>query len=340
MRSIIALLFFFSALPAFSQRRDYTINTISLPPELSWYDNQFSGLYIQQGRLYLMSESRLQDKAEPKIYSLELSDIEHKLTDTAYVLPFRKYHLQNMETLRKRMDDAGDDYEGLEAMVINGSDIYFSVETATPSNNCYLLKGKLDDFSVTIDTAVLIPMKKPVDARGRHIYNAGFEAMTMIRDNIYSFFEYNFFPEDNYVKMISPVAANKKGEYHPMFMQRLPFRITDITKTGENKFTAINYFYKGSGDDEVYRVSQKDKRNDALIRDESGYHNYCRLVDIDYSGTIFTWTTVWEFPKEYSAYNWEGLAAYKNGYFIMNDKYTPAKPYSSTLLYISEKKQP
>ena len=30
----------------------------------------------------------------------------------------------------------------------------------------------------------------------------------------------------------------------------LPFRLTDITKTRGNDFTAINYFYKGEGEDE------------------------------------------------------------------------------------------
>ena len=33
-------------------------------------------------------------------------------------------------------------------------------------------------------------------------------------------------------------------------------------------------------------------------------------------------------------YNWEGIAAYKAGYFIINDKYTPSRPYRTTLLYL------
>jgi hypothetical protein len=37
---------------------------------------------------------------------------------------------------------------------------------------------------------------------------------------------------------------------------------------------------------------------------------------------------------EYMSYNWEAIAAYKDGYFIMNDKYTAARPYSSVLLYV------
>ncbi len=51
----------------------------------------------------------------------------------------------------------------------------------------------------------------------------------------------------------------------------------------------------------------------------------------------FTWKTLWEFPAAYNSYNWEGIVTYKKGYFIINDKYTAARPYYSTLLYLEKK---
>jgi hypothetical protein len=118
----------------------------------------------------------------------------------------------------------------------------------------------------------------------------------------------------------------------------LPFRLTDITSTGKNTFTAINFFFKGAGKDEVYRMPINEIENNALIKDSSGYHSYCRLVKIKYKKSSFTWEPLWDFPVEYMSHNWEGIAAYKNGYFIMNDKYTKVKPYSSVLIYLHPKK--
>ena len=288
-----------------------------------------------------MSESRLQDSAEAKLYAIKLADLEYKMIDSSFILPFRKYHIYNIEFLRAQMKIKGDEYEGLEAVVIDGNMIYFSVETTTPSDNCYLLRGIINDTAVILYPDFLIPMPKPITTDSSHIYNAGFEALSIFEQNIYlAFFEFNNFNNTNYVRLIDNWSFNNNGKYHPLSITRLPFRITDITGTGKNHFTAINYFYKGGGSDEVYRVPQKDSKNDNLIRDSSGYHSYCRLIDIklidgrnSHSGIKLTWKPLWELPAAYWSYNWEGIAAYKNGYFIINDKYTAARPYSSVLLY-------
>ena len=333
--------FFFTALlfvsvTAFSQP-NFTATNLSLPSELSYYDNQFSGLAVHDGKLFLMSESRLEDLAEPKLYAINLSDLDHKIADSNFVLPYRKYHIYNMDLLRQKMKEKGDDYEGLEAIVMKGDDVYLSVETATPSDNCYLLKGHLNYSDVVMDPEVMITMKKPVNRNGSHIYNAGFEAVAMSDDNFCPFFEYNYFPQENYVRMVSANSFEKGGESHPIFTDRIPFRVTDITANGTDRYTAINYFYKGGGDDAVYRLPANETSGNRLIKDSTGnYRSYCRLLDISFNGTTFTWKTLWEFPEAYWGYNWEGIALYKEGYFIMNDKYTPSKPYLSTLLYLKK----
>ena len=339
MRSFsFALLIIFSV-TGFSQKKDFSISNLSLPPEISYYDNQFSGLYISNGNLFLMSESRLQDSAEAKLYAISLKDIDHKLADSSFTLPFKKYPIYNLEVLRDTMKARGDEYEGLEAIIIHDNMISLSVETTTPSNNCYLLKGIINDTAVILYPNFLLPLSKPITKDSAHIYNAGFEALAIYKQHVYmAFFEFNFFPKGNSVELINNSTFITNKEYLPLSIKRLPFRITDITQVSNNHFTALNYFYKGGGNDEIYRVSQKDSKNDKLIRDSSGYHSYCRLVDIKYnpSSFEFTWKPLWELPTAYWSYNWEGIAAYKKGYFIINDKYTAAKPYSSVLLYIKE----
>lgn len=338
MRLISFALLLFLSFTAFGQKKDFTVLNLSLPPEIADANNQFSGLYIHDDKLFLLSESRLQNNAEAKLYAINLSDLERNLSDSAFKLPFKKYLIYNLQILRDKMRPKGDEYEGLEAMVITGDEITFTVETTTPSPNCYILKGHLNDSVVILDKDILLPIPKPLATNGSHIYNAGFEALAIFKKRIFlAFFEYNYFTDTNFVHWIDDWSFKNEGKYHPVPIKRLPFRITDITATGKSTFTAINFFFKGEGKDEVYRVAKKDKKNYNLITDSGGFHNYCRLVEIKYKNASFTRKSLWEFPIDYMGYNWEGLAAYKNGYFIINDKYTPAKPYKTVLLYLKAK---
>ncbi len=308
-----------------AQKHNFEPVNLSLPSEISYYDNQFSGLYIQHNNLYVMSESRLQDSAEAKIYSITLADLDKKLIDSSYKLPFKKLPIYNLQNLRQQMQLKGDEYEGLEAIIVQNNKIYLSVETSTPSNNCYLLNGIINDTAVILNNE-LLALPKPVTSNGEHVYNAGFEAIAYFNGHVFSFFEYNYFSKNNAAKMAYP------GEID-LPIKKIPFRITDITQITKKTYTAINYFYKGEGKDEVYRVDNSDA-NFKLIYDSTGYHSYCRLIEIKERGNSFTFKPLWEFPKSLMAYNWEGLTAYKNGYFIINDKYTPTRPYSTVLLYL------
>lgn len=313
-----------------AQPRQFDVRKLTLPKELEYYDNQFSGLYIAQGKLLLLSESRLQDQAEAKLYTVALADLDRQLADSTYALPYQKLPIHNLPRLRTKMAAAGQRYEGLEALLLTKEAVYFSVETTTPSTNCYLLKGKLGATAVELDTTFLLALPKPVAADGSHIYNAGFEALAAADDHVVAFFEYNFFPK-NYAY---EVAGRGKNRIRPLPFSALPFRLTDLTATGGHHYTGIDYFFKGEGDDTVYRLPETDVPNYKLIAENGVFKNYCRLVDIELKDGKVSWQPLWEFPVAYRSYNWEGLAAYKGGYFVINDKYTPARPYQTTLLYL------
>jgi hypothetical protein len=310
--------------------KDFLIHIITLPAEISYYDNQFSGLQIANQKLYLMSESRLQDNREAKLYSIKITDIEHHMKDTSYILPFEKIKIYGLDSLAYRMKKNGQEYEGLEAFAIDNESIYFSVETATPSSDCYLLKGRLDNGNIYLQQT-LVAVQKPRNSDGNTIYNAGFEAIMLMKDRLYTFYEYNYF-DRNYVYSYDTSLSNGRKDSLPI--DRSPFRITDITAVDSNHFTAINFFYKGEGGDTVYRVPPTDTLNNKLVHGQNSYDNYCRLININYSNKHFSWKPLWVFPGEYTGYNWEGIVAYNHGYFIINDKYTLARPYSSVLLYI------
>jgi hypothetical protein len=337
MKYLATLLFCGFSLSALAQQHQFDVHKLSLPKELEYYDNQFSGLAIAQGKLFLLSESRLQDKAEAKLYTVALADLDRQLADTAYVLPYQKLPLTNLDRMRAKMMALGQSYEGLEAMLFTKDAAYFSVETATPSANCYLLKGRLGATAVELDTTFLITMPKPVAADGSHIYNAGFEALALADERVVAFFEYNFFPK-NYAYEVANAAKRSKSKLRPLPFSPLPFRLTDLTAAGGHHFTGIDYFFKGEGDDTIYRLPATDVPNTKLIAENGVFKNYCRLVDIELKGNTVSWKPLWEFPVPYRSYNWEGIAAYKGGYFIINDKYTPARPYKTTLLYLQGRK--
>jgi hypothetical protein len=327
---LLLFLFIFLVKNLSAQDKEFTIHKITLPPELSYYDNQFSGLQFANDKLYLLSESRLEDKQEAKIYAVKLADIEKQLTDTTYVLPYEKIMITGLDKLADQMKDEGQVYEGLEAFILDGGSVFLSVETNTPSPYCYLLKGKWEGNIIQM-LPTLTKILKPRKPDGSSIYNAGYEAITLIKKNIFAFFEYNYF-DSNYVYCFN--SALKPGSKDSLSADKLPFRITDITPTGNNHFTAINFFYKGEGGDTVYRVPPSDTFNDSLIETQGVYHNYVRLIDVEFKSNHFTWKPLWTFPKEYTGHNWEGIAACNNGYFVMNDKYTLTRPYASVLLYL------
>jgi hypothetical protein len=334
MRYLLTLACCGALLPARAQQPQFAVRTLRLPNELADYDNQFSGLAASADKLYLMSESRLQDKAEAKLYAVRLADLDRQLADTAYVLPYQKLPIAGLPALRAQMAAAGQRYEGLEAMLLVQDVVYLSVETNTPSSACYLLKGQLRADAVVLDTTFLLPLAKPLAAGGDHIYNAGFEALAAANTHVLAFFEYNSFPGQNYVYELTDRHLSSASVPGKLPLAQLPFRITDVTAAGKNRFTALNFFFKGEGEDAVYRTPASDLTNAKLILDQGGYKNYSRLLTIELKNNKLTWQPLWEFPEQYRGYNWEGIAAYKGGYFVINDKYTPSRPYQTTLLYL------
>lgn len=317
---------------ASAQTNQYRIHTLSLPAELADFDNQFSSLNIYKGRLYFMAESRILEKQQAKIYSVKLVDIKRQLTDATYQLPFKKHLVVGFDKLVDKMLLQKQVCEGFEAMVLKGKQIFLSVETTTESPLCYILHGKFKHDVFYLDTLQMLPVAKPVQPNGDAINNASFESMEIKRKKLLLFFEYNYFEDNNYVFSYKKNLDAVTKDSIPL--SRIPFRISDIKRTGKNRYTAINLFYKGGGRDTIYRPLPTDSLNYKLVYNGSGFHDYSRLLSIQYKRGQFTYQPLFEMPAAFEGSNWEGIAVYKSGYFLVNDKYTPTMPYYSTLLYL------
>lgn len=334
MKPVFCLLAGFISFIAQAQQPGFTIHELPLAEEIAYNENQFSGLTVYSNRLYMMSESRLQQGFEAKLYTLDIPQVEKHLADSTVPLTWKKVPIHHLDSLKDKMNAMGQEFEGLEAIIIDNGTVYFSVETTTRSPNCFLIKGVLTDSAVIMNTGFLVAMPKFKFPNDSAVYNAGFEAMVKQGEFLYSFYEYNYFVPENYVRVFNKYSFTGNYCSNSLSIAKLPFRITDITAAGNNHFTGINYFFKGD-DDSVYRVPPTDTANYRLIKNGDKYISYCRLIDLELQDTGFVWKPLWEFPKQYHTYNWEGIAAYNDGYFIVNDKYG-TKPPHSVLLYLKK----
>jgi len=334
MKQFLLVVSFLLSRCIYAQSENFTIHSIKLPAALAEPENQFSGLQIAGSKLYLLPECRIQEPGHTaRLYTINLSEIDRQLKDSSYHITYDEINIFGLYKIRDLIAKQGQQFEGLEAFIINGKTIYFSVEPTTESTECFLLKGKMIEGNIYLDEQLTI-IKKPTMKDGSLIYNASFEAIGLTKKKLYSFYEYNYF-DKNYVPVYNRKLASSSRD--SAFIEALPFRITDITPVGNHHYTAINFFYKGADKNRVYRVPPADSIAYGHIYSNGVYNDYCSLVDIEYRNNQFNWKTIWEFPKNYTGYNWEGIAAYKNGYFVINDKYTLKKPYSSVLIYLQKK---
>lgn len=301
----------------------FQIDSIPLPDGLARAENEFSGLQIHKRRLYLLAESRILEKQEAAIYYAPVRDLQ-KVTKNSNSIPhFQTIKIYGLEVLQSHMPE----YEGLEAFIIKGRKVYLTVETSARSPWAYLIRGKMKKNVLVLDSVYKV-VRKPHKSNGNSIHNAAFEAIILNRNKIFAFFEYNYF-ENNFVYSI-PVNFSKPIDSIPI--AKLPFRVSDITGKANN-YTGINIFYNGSGPDTVYRVPVSDSAAYQLIFSNK-FNNYTRLIRVKFLKSGFAWEPIFELPAYFRGYNWEGIARWKKGYFLINDKYTPFRPYHSILLYL------
>ena len=98
----------------------------------------------------------------------------------------------------------------------------------------------------------------------------------------------------------------------PLELQILPKRVEEIIPQSI-------IFIKEGGEDEIYTLPDANDKNNRLIKDTAGCKNYCRQK-IKFHHSSFSQEQFWELPTDLSNYNREGIAEYKKGSFIVNDR--------------------
>lgn len=314
-----------------------SFKAIALPQNINSVNEEFSGMTIYNGRLYLLPQYG--DHKETKlngtfsIYSIVADSIGRVIDkkDTALTA----YKTISVKKLNQLPDSVKANYEGFEAITIVNNMVYLSIETDDSYAYCFLLKGTFDTIKnvITIDPLHFVTLKRPI-----HISNAGFESVTWLpkEKKLLAYYEFNAAAKGGNGYLID-TSFNKTPEQ--IKTPFLYFRVTDIATTDDDKIYGINYFW--NGDYNTYL------NNDVLKNPEDGIkksipdlnnnlnnnpdylkaNSYARIVMLN-SRNDKQWKQVTStFPVLKN--NWEGIALYRKGSLIITDANRSGKQLST-----------
>ncbi|RZL11145.1 MAG: hypothetical protein EOO89_20575 [Pedobacter sp.] len=285
---------------------------IKLPGEIADSKQEFSSMYLKDDAVWLMPQ--YPDSLNHSIYSIEKQAIEDAINSGSIIKEFGRISVNGLKNFKDRI---GGSYEGLEAVVVIGNKVFFTIETKPPNKNCYLIRGTLQGDQIIIDNNRLYVLPKL-----KMLTNAGFEAMEYLpeKGKLLLFFEYN--KADIGSKALL-VDTSLTGKADTMLFQPLMYRLTDVTVSG-NKLLGINYHYNRSrverpeyiGADSLFVEPDLEGKT---IKEAS----MSRIIEIKI-GNGLTWKSkkVIEISDGIIANNWEGIVPFKKGVLLVSDEYS------------------
>jgi len=302
---------------------------IPLPPNISSVNEEFSGMTLYAGRVYL--EPQYGSHKETKLdgdfflYSLLADSVGRVIDgkDTA-LTAYRAIRVKNLDHLP---DSVKTYYEGFEAITIVNNTAYLSIETNDTYDYCFLLKGYLDTLqnTITIDALHFATLKRPL-----RINNAGFESVTWLpkEKKLLAYYEYNGMPGGGKGFLIDTSFQKAPQSIKVPFLY---FRITDITATSKDKIYGINYFWNGDYDaylnnDQLKNQEKNIKTSIPDMKDNITQNpDYLKKKTTSYGRIVMLknrkdkhWkqvTSAFPAPKN----NWEGITLYREGALIITD---------------------
>ncbi len=284
---------------------------------------QISGMDWHGEKLVLLSQI-------PKDFSLQLNyvfkdDISAYLKNDSSKIAIFKIHLDD-----KAVSEHLGNKNEYEAIAFKNDTVYMLIETDQKINNAlnmesWIVRGRInfgDTLSLDATTLKKIPLPN------KNINEMACEAITIIGDSVYVFYEAN---GANLNKPAQCFRLDLQlNEITKLEMDHIEYRITDATKADKNdKFWVINNLYKGDLDSLL-------PANDNFIPNVTGSANneikrIVRLQAKDGRVRIADKNTIMLEPGNW---NWEGLVQFdKNSFLIINDTYAPGRRWTC-LVYI------
>jgi hypothetical protein len=329
-----------------SSAKSFAQTEIKLPPDISSVQEEYSGLALYHNRLYLLPQyGSNPDKSLQGaffLYSLHLDSLHRVLKGKGAppeLTHYRKLRVRNLEQLPAAIQK---EYEGFEALVIVGNQVFLTMETVDSSLNCYLLAGRLDTArsEVVIDTARVRSLP-----RFSFVHNAGFEALTFLpaQNKLLALDEFN---ASGYGSKGYLLDTALTGAPQIVDVPTLYFRLTDIAAADSSVY-ALNYYWNGDytyylkncmvGGEEKAVAATPDIQEQ--VRAQAGYLSdpntcYTRIVKLG-PGPTPHWEQVKKLETACSGNNWEGLVVLESGFLLISDA-NRSKRLKTTLVFIEK----
>jgi hypothetical protein len=247
------------------------------------------------------------DDTEGSFVLLNSEDLETYTTkDSTLELRCRRLPIKGLETLHQI-----NNYEGFEAAIADGDQLYFTIEVGGEKPYSIAIKGIYlpEENQILLDEASQTVLDTPIS-----LDNASYESITLYKDRLYFFYEGNGININP-----NPYALSTDlnfGDVKQVPFPSLEYRITDATSvSADGKFYVINYFWPG--DAEKYKPAK-----DPITMVENQETGVERLVPLRIlGGKIIPDTRFRVVTLEYADRNWEGIIGFNDGFLIVTDKF-------------------
>lgn len=288
------------------------LDTLPITIDVKYRMNEeFSGIAVKGDSLYLLPQCSGWGSSK-YIYRFSAKDALDNATDsTKPAIRAIKIRLYGLDAL-KNVKQVRNNYDGFEAIAIVGDSCYILIESKSKDPVCYLVKAVFDGDA-------LIVQPNPVELRKpRQKNNVGFEAMyyDAITKRLKIFFEYNGFDTAPDTTSMGYEVNTSMNSVAKFTVPRLPFRLTDITIDKAGDVYGINFYWGGEYGQYLQFAADSLNALDkfpaiSLKNDPNQY--YGRIVRLRNN----EWTSMGDLYS--TKINWEGIAAYNNGFFLITD---------------------
>ena len=298
---------------------EYSVTEIELVGPVAKAQADISGMAWCGEHLILVPQypSMFQNEGKASVFLIPKADLEAYLDGSVTgaiepaMIPFEEGDLV----------DRIDGFEGFEAVIFDGDDVYLTIEARDGGEMVgYLVKGSVtgDCAGITLDAGLAVSIQPQANLR-----NMTDETIIIYNDQIHTIYEANGINVNpDPVAHVFSLDLNRVGK---LSFPNIEYRITDATlPEADGLFWAINYFFPGDtklkpGTDEIavefglgetHQDAEEVERLIALrITDDgvtlAGLPPVYLSLDTDYDDSR----------------NWEGLVRFGEGFLLVTDEF-------------------
>ncbi len=283
-----------------------------LPTELASSANEFSGMCLHNGRLYLLPQLKNAQATNARLYSVDTAQLLLAADGSVTMPPdaVKQHALQHFGDVAGRFTK----YGGFEAIAMIGNTVYLTVETDGDTDAIICGEWQNNDVVLSKEKSKKLPK---IRKNGQLLPNAGYECLTTNGSKLITAFEYNYKGDSTWLYLVD---TNLKGTMQPMTLPPIPFRLTDMTAVAEDKFWAINVYWNFNGNMKHREAYYKDIDPTADVDLHHWKPNECfaRIIEITMKGNVAQWATKKLIPAN-DCINWEGMVPWRNGVLLISD---------------------